>query len=356
MKSKTSKKQSQAVDPVSRFRWALSFPGISPAAGKVLAALADHADQSKLTCWPSVGTLVRETQVSERGVQCALRSLEAAGAILTKQSRGRTSSVYRLMIPLNGGNSPPFNGARIAPNPAESAPFNPAESAPQPRRICTVQPRRICTLTEPALEQSKEQSKQQQREPRENQTNAAAPESFINETADKRHVCPECEHTWPKQFGTTCYKCQCDLALARSRKERLAELDAEEAAERLAGLNAEEAEEATPPDPTPDEPPISQTAWRLSGALGGQLPESWLHHQNLKRLIGDRDFKQVCDIMAEIGSNKLPEPAPFFEAYDQHLQAYEQIEAELNAELMALTARFPTPKPVNNGNGKRRAA
>ena len=154
MKSKTSKKQSQAVDPVSRFRWALSFPGISPAAGKVLAALADHADQSKLTCWPSVGTLVRETQVSERGVQCALRSLEAAGAILTKQSRGRTSSVYRLMIPLNGGNSPPFNGARIAPNradsaplngailanPAESAPFNPAESAPQPAESAPFNP------------------------------------------------------------------------------------------------------------------------------------------------------------------------------------------------------------------------
>ena len=34
--------QTKAVDPVSRFRWALSFPGIAPAAGKVLAALADH--------------------------------------------------------------------------------------------------------------------------------------------------------------------------------------------------------------------------------------------------------------------------------------------------------------------------
>ena len=44
----------QKHDPVSRFRWALRFPGVSPAAGKVLAALADHADQHKLTCWPSV--------------------------------------------------------------------------------------------------------------------------------------------------------------------------------------------------------------------------------------------------------------------------------------------------------------
>ena len=90
--------QTKAVDPVSRFRWALSFPGIAPAAGKVLAALADHADQRKLTCFPSVETLARETQVSERGVRYALRKLEAAGAILTERSSGRSSSLYRLMI------------------------------------------------------------------------------------------------------------------------------------------------------------------------------------------------------------------------------------------------------------------
>ena len=96
MQTGTSKKQYRAVDPVSRFRWAISFPGVSPVAGKVLAALADHADQSKLTCWPALETLARETQVSVRGVRYALRSLEAAGAILTKQSRGRTSSVYRV--------------------------------------------------------------------------------------------------------------------------------------------------------------------------------------------------------------------------------------------------------------------
>ena len=69
--------QTKAVDPVSRFRWALSFQGISHGAGKVLAALADHADQRKLTCFPAISTLMRETQVSERGVRYALRKLEA---------------------------------------------------------------------------------------------------------------------------------------------------------------------------------------------------------------------------------------------------------------------------------------
>ena len=345
MKSEPSKNQYRAVDPISRFRWALSFPGISPAAGKVLAALADHADQSKLTCWPALETLARETQVSERGVRYALRQLEAAGAILTERSRGRTSSVYRLLIPpnpaipagFNPAESAPSNPARIAPNPAESAPFNPAESAPKQSY---------------SLEQSKEQSKQQRgrvREPDENQTDtAAAPESFINETApkihpaDKRHVCPECENTWPKQFGTTCYKCQCDLERAHSPAERLAELDAEEAEDSCF-------EEATPPA----KPPISQTTWRLLGAMGGQLPESWLNHQNLKQLIAERDFEEVRDIIVGIGSNKLPEPAPFFEAYDQHLKEHKRGEAELKA-------LFLTPQQANNGtngaNGTRRAA
>ena len=127
--------QTKAVDPVSRFRWALSFPGIAPAAGKVLAALADHADQRKLTCFPSVETLARETQVHRRTVQTALRQLEAAGAILTDRSRGRSSSLYRLMIPRN---------------PADSAPFNRGVSPPPNRaRYATPQPWRITTPTEP---------------------------------------------------------------------------------------------------------------------------------------------------------------------------------------------------------------
>ena len=44
--------QTKAIDPVQRFRWALRFPGISPAAGKVLAALADHADPKEADVLP----------------------------------------------------------------------------------------------------------------------------------------------------------------------------------------------------------------------------------------------------------------------------------------------------------------
>ena len=161
MGTQTSKKQQESVDPVARLMWALSFPGVSHAAGKVLAALASHADQRKLTCWPAVETLARETQVSRRGVQYALRKLETAGAIRTERSSGRSSSLYRLMI------AP--NPARIAPpNRAILALVNPARIAPLPRKDCAPQPRKDCAPTELSLEQSKrEQSKQQQERARE---------------------------------------------------------------------------------------------------------------------------------------------------------------------------------------------
>ena len=137
METQTSKQQQESVDPVSRFMWALSFPGVSHAAGKVLAALAYHADQQKLTCWPSVETLARETQVSERGVRYALRSLEAAGAILTELSSGRSSSLYRLLIAPNRARIAPPNRARIAL-------VNPARIAPQPGKDCPPQPGKDC--------------------------------------------------------------------------------------------------------------------------------------------------------------------------------------------------------------------
>ena len=213
--------QTKAVDPVSRFRWALSFPGIAPAAGKVLAALADHADQRKLTCFPSVETLARETQVSVRGVQYALRKLEAAGAILTERSRGRSSSLYRLMIP------PTLHG--LHPNPARIAPPNPARIAPP-------NPARIAPLTELSSEQSKKELlKQQQERAREasgeasdeaptTPAAAAAIDSSSSTSKSKtgRHTCPKCERTWPKHYGPVCHKCQHDVDRAKRREEELA--------------------------------------------------------------------------------------------------------------------------------------
>ena len=338
METENSKKY-RAVDPVSRFRWALSFPGVSPAAGKVLAALAYHADQQKLTCWPAIATLARETQVSERGVQCAIRQLEAAGAILTERSRGRTSNIYRLMIPPNPAEPAPtpqnLRGStpqNLHPNPAESAPPNPAESAPQQSYLS---------------EQSKEQSKKKQqqrvreREPRrEKQHAAAASNSSTNPEDQTRYTCPKCERTWPQQFGAVCFDCDTyrrrkvnrSQALsdqnrrvlgltAQTFEERLAEIDAEEAAMKgtpsADEAQAEEAEEAPPAPPAP--PAVTETARTLSKHYTG-LPEAWLRHQDLKILIGTRDLKEVAEAIRGIRSLGLPGPESFFADYDRHLE------------------------------------
>ena len=242
--------QTKAIDPVQRFRWALSFQGISHAAGKVLAALADHADQRKLTCFPSVETLARETQVHRRTVQTALRQLEAAGAILTDRSRGRSSSLYRLMIPRNPADSAPFNRGVSPPlNRGVSPPLNRGVSPP---------------LTELSLEQSyKEKSKQQSVRVREGA--AAAPIDSSSPTAKSqtaRHTCPKCERTWPKQFGAVCFNCQHDVDRAKRREEELAKW-------------AKEMEEEDRPvyKAKPPAPHVSETAQKEYKREQAELPE-----------------------------------------------------------------------------------
>ena len=151
---------------------------------------------------------------------------------------------------------------------------------------------------------------------------AAAAADFVSDSStdtDTRHVCPKCENTWPKQYGPVCFTCKCNVERYQ-RREKLHTKILEDA--RLF-------DEAHPPAPPP--PPVSKTALRLNNASGGRLPESWLYHQNLKTLIANRDFREVCGIVGGIEASKLPEPKAFFDAYDQHLEAHNQGEAELKA-------------------------
>ena len=258
--------QTKAIDPVQRFRWALSFQGISHGAGKVLAALADHADQRKLTCFPAISTLMRETQVSERGVRYALRKLEAAGAILTERSRGRSSSLYRLLIPLNPADSAPSNrGVSPPSNPARIAPSNPA-------RIAPLNGARIAPLTDLSSEQSKKELlKQQQERAREasgeaSTTPAAAAaidsSSSTSKSKTGRHTCPKCEHTWPHKYGPVCHKCQHDVDRAQRREEDLAKW-------------AKEMEEEDRPvyKAKPPAPHVSETALKEYKRAQAELPE-----------------------------------------------------------------------------------
>ena len=72
-------------------------------------ALTAYADSRHLTCYPSVGTLARDSGFSTRTVQRALRRLESAGAITTRPPiravgrKGPMSFVYTLKIAPNSG-------------------------------------------------------------------------------------------------------------------------------------------------------------------------------------------------------------------------------------------------------------
>ena len=75
---------------------------------------------------------------------------------------------------------------------------------------------------------------------------------------------------------------------------------------------------------------VSETAQEINSALPGKssLPGSWLYHQDLKPLIGDREFEEVCDVVRNIGVRTLPEPEQFFADYSQHLQEHQRVQEE----------------------------
>ncbi len=78
--------------PLDRARWALGIPvGMigKPGARHVLLVLALDADREGIA-WPGVATLARETGLTRRGVQMAIRQLEDGGWILSRTGRRRS--------------------------------------------------------------------------------------------------------------------------------------------------------------------------------------------------------------------------------------------------------------------------
>ena len=152
-----------------------------------------------------------------------------------------------------------------------------------------------------------------------------------------RHTCtnPKCENTWPKHFGAVCYKCQRDVELAQRREKFWAEQEKRAEQEKQDDERERLYREAHPPAPPP---PVSKTTRRLRAASA--RGESWLNHQGLDQLIGNRDLEEVCELMYAMGGRMLPEPEDFFEEYDRHLQEHKQLEADYLA---------PFPSPANNG-------
>ena len=298
MKSKTSKYETSKKQYESRHRltWAARYPlkpGRDAASRRgLLVQIADTAISGEY--WVSQAKLAERMGLTVRAVRRALAKLVAEGVLRPHRRGFKRTTIYTLMrlgeVAQHGDFLPLHTERNVSCNAAVSERNStPSQSPPPFERNSTPSRERNSTPSQNGLRGTPRPPK----------------EATLKEAKDKEESSP------PRRS---------DSAAPSSRDAALV--------------------------------PASETAWRLLGAMGGQLPESWLNHQGLKRLIGKRDFEQVRAVIVGIGSNKLPAPAPFFEAYNQHLQDHERGEAELKA----LSARFPTPKPVNNGNGKRTAA
>lgn len=103
----------------------------------VLAALACAADD-KNECWPSIETLMRHCDLSDRGVQKQLRSLQSCGLIKIRDGGGKHQcNHYVLTLPNPERDS--VNGIRRFPF-AESGSPNPERRSPNPERCSPQQP------------------------------------------------------------------------------------------------------------------------------------------------------------------------------------------------------------------------
>lgn len=68
----------------------------------LLLALAEHIQDGRHTCWPSIETLADMVGVSTRQTQRIMRAIEDAGAIVTAIGRGRKhTTTYGLLIGLS---------------------------------------------------------------------------------------------------------------------------------------------------------------------------------------------------------------------------------------------------------------
>jgi hypothetical protein len=77
----------------------------SPASGTdllVMLAIADNADDTGGNAWPSMRTLARKCRISERSVQRAIRSLQAAGLLMIEENAGR-SGTHRFTVDMTKG-------------------------------------------------------------------------------------------------------------------------------------------------------------------------------------------------------------------------------------------------------------
>src|SRR5271154_3447776 len=78
--------------------WVLEQSKATGAARLVLLSIANHASEDGDSCWPSIRTIAREANLSERAVQYALPSLERLGELRLERGTGR-GHTHRFFLP-----------------------------------------------------------------------------------------------------------------------------------------------------------------------------------------------------------------------------------------------------------------
>jgi hypothetical protein len=81
---------------VHAISWVLKHSDATLGARLVLISLADHAHDDGSHAFPSVDTLVKETRMTRRAVQAALRKLEAAGDIVNTSTMKSGTREYAI--------------------------------------------------------------------------------------------------------------------------------------------------------------------------------------------------------------------------------------------------------------------
>lgn len=103
----------------------------------VLIKLADNASDSG-ECWPSVGHIAEQCEISPRSVQSHIRQLVKDGLVRVEQRRGSSgvnqSNVYHLNLAGEGANPAPY-GAAAAPRGRKSCGGEGAGAAPRTSQL-----------------------------------------------------------------------------------------------------------------------------------------------------------------------------------------------------------------------------
>lgn len=120
--------------------WVLKHSESQRGSRLALIVLANYAGEDGAYAWPSVATLARETQMTRRSVQAALRSLEQMGHIERQGESKSGTTIWRIVMEERGGVVVADGGVVNDTEGAQSATPNRAETTPEPLREPSVEP------------------------------------------------------------------------------------------------------------------------------------------------------------------------------------------------------------------------